>query len=150
MQIRTARPEDAAAIAQLSRELAEHLSDPDPGADDALLLELGFGGERWFECLVAETEKEIVGYALYCRRFEAHTRARKIYLADLAVAKRRRGEGVGEKLIQALHEKAAELGCIAIVLDLWVENATARAFYEKIGAKHDTELEIHAIRIGED
>ena len=148
MTIRPARPEDAAAIAQLSRELAEHLADPDPGADDRLFLELGFGADRWFDCLVAEREGEIAGFALYCRRFEAHTRTKKLYLADLVVAKRCRGEGVGEKLIEALRAEAAALGCASIAFDLWVENKSARGFYERIGARRDGELEIYAIPAG--
>lgn len=147
MQIRSAREEDMAAIAQLSRELAEHLADPDPGTDDAALIEYGFGADRWFECLVAEAEEGVVGYALYCRRFEAHTRVRKLWLADLAVAKHRRGERIGERLVAALRERAATLGCESIVFDLWIENTTARAFYERIGAKRDEDLEIHTISV---
>jgi ribosomal protein S18 acetylase RimI-like enzyme len=148
MKIRPARREDAAAIAQLSRELAEHLADPDPGSDSGPILELGFGANRWFDCLVAEQEGEIAGFALYCRRFEAHTRSKKLYLADLAVAKGRRGEGIGETLIEALRKEASALGCKSIVFDLWVENTTARGFYERVGAVRDSELEVYAIPVG--
>ena len=117
-------------------------------AFDLAWLELGFGADRWFDCLVAEREGEIAGFALYCRRFEAHTRTKKLYLADLVVAKRCRGEGVGETLVEALRAEASALGCASIAFDLWVENKSARGFYERIGARRDGELEIYAIPAG--
>ena len=54
MRIRQALPEDMAAVAELSRELAAHVNDPDPGSDYSVLVDCAFGLERWFECLVAE------------------------------------------------------------------------------------------------
>lgn len=145
MHVRTARDGDVTAIAQLSRELAGHVADPDPGPDIGELIELGFGDCRWFDCLVAEIDSEVVGFALYCKRFEAHTRSRKLWLGDLVVTKRHRSRGVGEMLINALRQRAIELGCDGIVLELWAENSMARAFYGKAGAKLDAELEVHLL-----
>jgi hypothetical protein len=50
------------AVAELSRELAAHVDDPDPGSDASLLLNCGFGPDRWFEYLVAEDGNRIVGF----------------------------------------------------------------------------------------
>ena len=74
MGIRQASFDDMAAIAELSRGLAAHVGDPDPGSDASLLSDSGFGHDRWFECFVAEEGSRIVGFVLFCRRFEAHTR----------------------------------------------------------------------------
>src|SRR6516165_9264785 len=74
LRIRQASFDDMTAVAALSRELAAQVGDPDPGSDPSLLLDSGFGHDRWFECFVAEEGNRIVGYALFCRRFEAHTR----------------------------------------------------------------------------
>jgi hypothetical protein len=74
MKVREATRADMAGTAELSRQLAAHVNDPDPSADASLLLECGFGPDRWFECLVAEDANRIVGFALFCRKFEAHTR----------------------------------------------------------------------------
>lgn len=115
MRVRTARDGDVTAIAQLSRELAGHVADPDPRPDVGELIELGFGDCRWFDCLVAEIDSEVVGFASYSKRFEAHTRSRKLWLGDL------------------------------VVLELWAENSMARDFYEKAGAKLDAALEVHLI-----
>lgn len=132
MLIRQALPDDAAVIADLSRELAAHVEDPDPGSDISLLLACGFGAERWFECLVAEEDGRIVGFALFCRRFEAHTRQKRLWLGDLCVARDQRRHGIGRALIAAVQARAVELGCAAVDLELACNNHAARAFYEDL------------------
>ena len=54
MIVRKASRADMAAVAELSRELTAHVNDTDPGPDVAVLLDCGFGPDRWFACLIAE------------------------------------------------------------------------------------------------
>lgn len=143
--MRHALESDAPALARLSRELAEHVCDPDPGEDTALISELGFGETPWFECLVAEIDAEVVGFASFCRRFEIHTRARTLWLGDFVVANAHRRKGIGQELMRALRQRASDLNCQGIVLEFWSENASARAFYERIGARSDANIEIRVI-----
>ena len=145
MLIRTARKTDIAAIARLSRQLAAHVADPDPGPDAGELTGLGFADDSWFDCLVAEVDAEVVGFALYCRRLEAHTRSRQLWLGDLVVAAHHRRRGAGRMLLSALRRKAVDMGCDGIVLELWTENRTARDFYDSVGGERDTGLEIWRI-----
>lgn len=147
MRIRMARDTDVTAIAQLARELADHVADPDPGTDTEELLNLGFGDGRWFDCVVAEIGSEIVGFALYCKRFEAHTRSRKLWLGDLVIAKRHRNRGIGEMLVDTLRKEAIALGCDGIVLELWVNNTMGRDFYVKMGATLDNELDVYSLPV---
>ncbi len=114
MKVRPATRADMAEIAELSRQLAAHVNNPDPGADASLLFECGSGPDRWFECLIAEDGNRIVGFALFCRKFEAHTRTKRLWLGDLCVARDKRRDGIGEVLIAAVQSRAAELGCAAI------------------------------------
>ena len=44
---------DAAVVAQMARELAAVLQDPEPALDPNDLVRDGIGPERWFDCLVA-------------------------------------------------------------------------------------------------
>jgi GNAT superfamily N-acetyltransferase len=122
------------AIAELSRELAAHVDDPDPGSEASLLSDCGFGSERWFECLVAADSDRIVGFALFCRRFEAHTRQKRLWLGDLCVTADRRGDGVGRALVAAVESRAAELGCAGVDFELARGNDMARTFYNRLGA----------------
>ena len=134
MRIRQASPGDMPAVAELSRELAASVNDPDPGSDASLLLDCCFGPDRWFECLVAEDGNRIVGFASFCRRFEAHTREKRVWLSDLCVAPDQRRDGIGSALVDAVRARAAELGCAAVDLELADGNEVARSFYEHLKA----------------
>ena len=148
MQIRPATEADAAAIARLSRDLAAHIEDPDPGPDTGAILSAGFGPDRWFQALVAEAGGEVAGFALYCRRFEAHTRMRRLWLADLVVAPTQRRRGICAALVAALRAEAHRLGCDGIVLELWRQNDSARAFYEALGGVVQDEIEVVGLGLG--
>jgi GNAT superfamily N-acetyltransferase len=134
MKVRQATRADMADVAELSRQLAAHVDDPDPGANDSILLECGFGPDRWFECLIVEDGDRIVGFALFCRKFEAHTRTKRLWLGDLYIAQNKRRKGIGQVLIAAVRSRAAELGCATVDFELARGNATARAFYKQLGA----------------
>ncbi|MFY2822683.1 GNAT family N-acetyltransferase [Ruegeria sp. MALMAid1280] len=134
MITRFATPADMPKVAELSRQLASHVCDPDPGAGHRDLANWGFGPASWFECLVLEKNRDIIGFALFCKRFEAHTRRRYLWLGDLCVDKRHRQEGAGRKLVDALKHYAATLGCDGIDLELWKLNEEARRFYARVGA----------------
>jgi GNAT superfamily N-acetyltransferase len=147
MKIRHASPDDMAAVAELSRGLAKHVGDPDPGADSGQLAESGFGADRWFECLVAEEGNRIVGFASFCRRFEFHTREKRLWLSDLWVERVQRRAGIGAALVAAVQARAAELGCAAIDFELARGNDTARAFYEKLRAENCVAIELWRLPI---
>jgi GNAT superfamily N-acetyltransferase len=135
MQVRNAGAGDMRAVAELSRALAAHVRDPDPGTDVAQLLRSGFAPDRWFECLVAVIRARVVGFATYGRIFEAHTRARRLWLGDLYVDPGARRQGVGRALVAALRVRATELGCTGINLELVHGNTAGRSFYRKLGAR---------------
>ena len=132
LRIRQASFDDMTAVAALSRELAAQVGDPDPGSDPSLLLDSGFGHDRWFECFVAEEGNRIVGYALFCRRFEAHTREKRLWLGDVFVTENQRRDGIGRALLAAVQARATELDCTAIDFEIGRGNHAARLFYEQL------------------
>jgi len=142
MQVRSAETTDMAEIGELSRGLAAHVCDPDPGKGVALLSACGFGPDRWFECLVAIGGKGIVGFATYSRIFEAHTREKRLWVGDLYVRQEARRGGVGRALIAALRERAEALGCAGITLELARGNDVARSFYATLGAMPSDQLDV--------
>jgi GNAT superfamily N-acetyltransferase len=138
--VRFAVPKDSEAIVAMARELAAAVEDPPPRIDVAQFLDIAFGPERWCDCFVAERGSALVGYAVVCRGFEAHTGERRLWLADLFVSGATRMGGVGRALIGAVASHALALGCAAVCWDLWRPNTVGRAFYRALGAEEASDL----------
>ena len=142
LTIRPMATADAAAVAAMARELAAALDDPEPVLDPNDLRRDGTGPERWFDCLVAEINGRLVGYAVVCRGYEAHMGKRRLWLSDLYVRNHARRAGAGRALMQAIARLAIAQGCGAIYWDLWRLNHAAKAFYESLGAVEIGDLAI--------
>lgn len=133
---------DAAAVAEMARELAAVLDDPEPALDPNDLVRDGTGPERWFDCLVAEVDGRLIGYAMVCRSYEAHMAKRRLWLSDLYVRAHARRTGAGRALMLAVARLAMAQGCEAVYWDLWRLNRVGKAFYESLGAVEDVDLAI--------
>jgi GNAT superfamily N-acetyltransferase len=90
----------------------------------------------------------MVGYAVVCRGFEAHTGERRLWLADLFVSGAIRMGGVGRALIGAVASHALAQGCGAVCWDLWRPNKVGGAFYRALGAEEASD--IAQFRLGRD
>ncbi len=58
-----------------------------------------------------------------------------LYIDDLCVEENAQGSGVAEALFRFAADRAKELGCYEITLNVWEGNDRARHFYEKMGLK---------------
>lgn len=134
IRVRGAARDDVAAVAKLAHELALHVADPDPGLDTAALVEICFAADPWCEIFVAEFNEEIVGFACFCRRFEAHTRQCSLWVSDLVVTRHWRGRGIGRSLLDAVKARGRELGATTIGLEVWHANQSAMTFYSQNGS----------------
>src|SRR3989442_9585852 len=84
--IRDAGPHDVARIVELLADSADSQGSPDALCVDAtILLREGFGDERRFCALVAESAGEVVGVAVYCFTFSTWTSINGLHLEDLYV-----------------------------------------------------------------
>ncbi len=88
-----------------------------------------------FVC-VDEAEK-VLGYA-FCI-FQQHegdnilTDVRSLYIDDLCVDEKLRGQHIGRTLYEYVLEYARENGCYNVTLNVWACNEAAKGFYEKCG-----------------
>ncbi len=133
--VRPARPEDCPRIHELIFALAEYerLAHRAVGSAEDLRAHL-FGEPKYIECLVAEENGRIVGFALFFSNYSTFLRRPGYYLEDLFVEPEARGKGYGKALLAEICRMAAEKGFGRVdwaVLD-W--NAPSIAFYESIGA----------------
>lgn len=126
---------DIQQIIELSQQLAEHVDDPKPKLTRETLEELAFGTNHWFEAIVAADAEQILGFAAFSQNFELHTNSRALHISDLIVADNHRRQGVGDELLSAVRDIAAERSCKILKLEVWAENKAANTFYSERGAE---------------
>jgi diamine N-acetyltransferase len=133
--VRPARPEDAALIFVLVRELAEYeklLGDVDATEDE--LARALFGAEPRVFCDIAEWDGEPSGFALWFMNFSSFRGRHGIYLEDLFVRPSHRGRGIGKALLVNLARRCVEKGWTRFEWSVLDWNAPSIAFYKSLGA----------------
>ncbi len=63
------------------------------------------------------------------------TDIRTLYIDDLCVDESKRGKGIGYKLYEYVLAFAKEQGFYNVTLNVWADNKSAMAFYEKCGLR---------------
>lgn len=58
-----------------------------------------------------------------------------LFVDDLCVDQWARGQHIGESLFEYIKQKAKEMGCYEVTLNVWTGNTSAEKFYEKMGMK---------------
>ncbi len=132
--LREARADDLPEVVGLISALAafERLPGPDPAAAGRLRRDLARGR---FRLLVVELDGGLVAYALYFFTYSTFLAEPTLYLEDLFVHPRARGQGLGERLMRALATVAADEGCGRFEWTVLDWNEGAQRFYRRLGAE---------------
>ena len=135
--IRWARPEDAGHIIKLIKRLASYENEPQSSIKitEADIQRDGFSEPKRFECLIAELNEAVVGFALFFNNYSTWEGRPGIYLEDLYVDEKARGLGLGKDLMAALAKLAQERDCKRLELSVLDWNPT-RDFYHAIDCTH--------------
>jgi len=146
LSIRPATINDVPLLRTFIRELAEYERELDKVLiTEADLARDGFGPQPKFQALIAEWDKQPVGYALF---FDIYStwRGRQMFLEDLFVREAFRGRKIGIGLLTAVARIAEREGCHALRWEVLNWNHTAVKFYESLGAEflHDWRLTLLA------
>lgn len=80
---------------------------------------------------------EPVGMALCFRGFSTFAARPLMNIHDFYVNAALRGTGVGRRLMSAVEERAREMGCCKLTLEVQQDNARARKFYATFGFNRD-------------
>ena len=97
--------------------------------------------------VAVDDSDEVLGYC-FCQYKETEgSRCIKpftqLFIDDLCVDEKARGQKVGQKLFEHVKEVAKKNGCYEVTLNVWEGNDSARNFYEKMGMKpKETQMEI--------
>jgi GNAT superfamily N-acetyltransferase len=135
--IRLATAADVPQILAFIRALAVYERAPAGAvtASEEGLLRDGFGAQPFFECLLADFDREPAGFALYFFNYSTWRGQPGIYLEDLFVLPELRGRGIGKALLQRVAAAALRKGCRRLQWEVLDWNTPAIDFYRAMGAE---------------
>jgi GNAT superfamily N-acetyltransferase len=134
--IRLATAADVKQILAFIRALAIYERAPDAVvATEEGLLRDGFGPHPYYECLIAEHDGKLAGFALYFFNYSTWVGRPGIYLEDLFVHPELRGLGIGKALLKRVAAVALEHGCERMQWAVLDWNTPAIDFYAAMGGE---------------
>lgn len=138
IQLRFAVKEDCPRLLELITELAVY--EKAPGEVTVTLAEFvdaGFGEHPVWKAFVAETDTEILGFALYYTRYSTWKGCR-LYLEDFIVTESQRGKGLGKLLFERVMQEAKDKNFNGMTWQVLDWNQPAIDFYNKYAAQIET------------
>ena len=138
MQIRAAKPGDEQAIFSLIKELALYEKAPEQVSNSVEQLSQDLFKSFICEAIVAEENKEIVGFALFYTAYSTW-KGKILYLEDFYVKEKHRNKGIGNMLFEKVVEIAKDKKVKRMDWQVLEWNALALGFYEKKEAKLSSE-----------
>ncbi len=132
-RLRTARPDDGAAVAELCLALARHEGSDAATLSAAAFRQDCFGPSPAFSCLIAERDGRPVGYALHLGDYDTDLMCRSTYLADRYVDLTARRCGIGRALMAGVAHVTQASGGRTLHWNVLRPNDSARAFYRTVG-----------------
>tara|TARA_B100000749_G_scaffold280897_1_gene280766 strand:- start:38461 stop:38949 length:489 start_codon:yes stop_codon:yes gene_type:complete len=136
-KIRNAEEQDIPVILNFIRQLAEYekLSHEVVVNEELIKKSLFLSDHKAAYCILAFSDNQPAGFALYFKNFSTFKGRPGIYLEDLFVDPKYRGKGIGKKLLQELARRALESNFARLEWSVLDWNTPAIQFYESIGAK---------------
>lgn len=137
VKIRRAEVHDVPSMLELVRELALFERAPEEVTVTLEhMREAGFGTDPVWVGWVAELEGTIVGMAVCYERYSTW-KGRRLYLEDIIVTERARGQRIGERLFRQCAAYAVEKDYSGMLWQVLDWNTDAIRFYGRFGAVMD-------------
>jgi GNAT superfamily N-acetyltransferase len=145
LNIHPATRQDVPTLLSLIRGLAAYEKKPNAVvATEQDLLRDAFGPNPKFRALIAEWKGEPAGYASFFHFYSTYQGNSALFLEDLFVLDKFRGNGIGMALLSAVAKLAIEEGCFGLRWEVLDWNRPAIEFYEKLGATFLNERKVVA------
>jgi ribosomal protein S18 acetylase RimI-like enzyme len=135
-RIEPAKGRDVGVILRLIRALAEYEKVPDNvTATEASLRESLFGERPFAEAAIAHAGQEPAGMAVFYHTFATFPGRSGLYVEDIIVEEKWRGQGLGKALMAYMANLAVGRGCARLEWSVLKWNESAIGFYRSLGAK---------------
>jgi GNAT superfamily N-acetyltransferase len=139
IEIRTGIESDLPSVLKLIKELALYEKAPNEVTNTIdKMREDGFGRNPIFGFFVAKKLNEIIGISLYYIRYSTW-KGKCLYLEDIIVTEKFRGNGVGNLLFEKTKQFAEENNFISINWQVLDWNEPAINFYKKYNSSFDNQ-----------
>jgi len=139
INIRKAEKKDCIRLLELITELAVYEKAPNEVTVTLTHFEeSGFGANPVWWGFVAEVNGHVEGFALYYIRYSTW-KGQRMYLEDILVTEKMRGNHLGKKLFDQLMIESKEKNLAGIVWQVLEWNEPAINFYKKYKANFDGE-----------
>lgn len=138
IRIRSAIPGDEKSIFLLIQELALYEKAPEQVSNSAELLKFDLFVTPICAAIVAEKEKEIIGFAIYYTSYSTW-KGKSLYLEDFYVKENHRKNGIGTLLFNRVVAIAKEKKVKRLDWQVLEWNKLALDFYKKKGAELSNE-----------
>lgn len=135
VSIRHATVKDAPDIAKMLGDLAQTLGDGDAfSSTGEIITKHGFGARPMFEVMIAQSNGNAVGLALFFAHFSTTKGQSGTYVQDLWIDPAQRGSGIGERLLAAVATYSEKSWAAAYIkLAVHDDNPRAKQFYHRLG-----------------
>ena len=139
-KFRPAKKDDIKDIINLVKELAEYekMSDRIKFSDE--LFQNSIFEKKYAHILVCQHSEKIIGYAIYFYTFSSFLGRAGIYLEDLYVQPKFRGNGIGKQFLAILAKTCIDEGLGRLEWECLTWNEPSLEFYYKLGAKNRDEF----------
>lgn len=131
IKIRKAVKEDCLRMLELIKELAVYEKEPQAvTVSFDHFVDCGFGENPVWWAYVAETDGKVEGFALWYIRYSTW-KGTRLYLEDLLVTEKMRGQGIGKLLFDKLIEECKAKKYSGMMWQVLDWNEPAINFYKK-------------------
>jgi GNAT superfamily N-acetyltransferase len=129
--IRKGKQGDIPRVLELVKELALYEKAPDEVITNIeQMIADGFGSNPVYKLLVAEVDGMVQGIAIYFIKYSTW-KGKGIYLDDIIVQEKFRGEGIGKKLFDEVIKECKRAACKQLHWQVLDWNEPAINFYKK-------------------
>ena len=137
-KVRRARKRYLPGIVKLVRQQCREGDEKSAKQLSPTVIKPSFGRSRTSTLFVAANNKDAVGYACFYPTQEIKAGRPDLMLQDLRVTKKKRGTGVGDKMVAAIAKQAKQQKANAVCWLVNKNNKRGKEFYSRQGANSHT------------